>query len=517
MSQNNGLNYSPHFKTSAVKRGPSSSYQELSNGYNLLYQPQAFAAIHGAPNVPHYPFHQTIVAYPANMMTTNDGENIIGSTMSQDSSNGFAFPVVTTQTLGNPALDGSSMQQIAEINHQNPDVTFAGGPQAQMMVAYRNGYINNTHDFSTKEVTPTSEALFPGRQDQLDAASPIYAQGGNSRPKQVASGLEVYVNTQAIQRPDSTSNTQIRASSQPVAHSNEKIKGNREGNARILTSSPEEKVNRDDKDNSRLTVNARSKPRARSALPGGSGYHGLIPWSDGRHRTLNHVPSQSDASQVKSLTPVNSEIQSSFIPQPSFQGSTYLEGDGMLGLQKPHNPPQAPSASDYKSRVELSESLKSQRRSLPEFVLSSNSPMENMQLDHSGRVQTVISSSNTHNLRRNLIRGEGLEQEALSANLSTFLGARNSDATVTPSNMDTDSSLVMGRLKSQVQRTVSQADAVKYSTGGLAAESANGDDVEMEIKETIERMLQYKSLHPSKFSKAWVQVKNVSAADQCSN
>lgn len=520
MSQGNGFSYSPHFKKSAVKRGPSSSYQELSNGYNKLHQPQAYAAMNGAPNIPHYPFQQTYVAYPANMMTTNDEEDVIGSTMSQDSSNDFAFPVVTTQTLGNPTPDGSSMQQIVKANHQNSNTTFAGGPQGQM-VAYPSGYIRNTHDFSSNEVTPTrGEALFPGMQNQLGAANPIYALSGNRQPQQDDARLGVRMRTQAIQRPDLTANTQSRASSQPVAYAPEKSRETGEGSSRSLTSSLGKKTKRGDKDNSRLTAIARSKPRARSALPGGSGYQGQISSSDGRQRTLKYVPSQSDASQVTSPpTPGNSETQSSTIPQPSFQGSTYLGGNGIIGSQKPHTPPQALSALDYKSRIGNPESLKSQLRSLPDSVSSSNLPMRNMQLDRSWRETAVISSTKTHNLQRNLARGEGLEQDALYANLPSLLGDRYSNAIATPSNLDSDSNLIMGNLKSQVQRAVGQTEAVKDAnpTGGLAAESINGVDIGIEIKETIERMLQYKNIHPTIFSKIWVKVKKVSAVDHCSN
>ena len=145
--------------------------------------------------------------------------------------------------------------------------------------------------------------------------------------------------------------------------------------------------------------------------------------------------------------------------------------------------------------------------------------MRNLQLDHSWREPAVISSPNTHNLQRSLIRGEGLEQEALSAKLPSLLGDRYSDATVTPSKFDPDSNLVMGKLKSQVQRAVGHVEAVKdaNATEGLAAESANGVGIEMEIKETIERILQYKNRHPTIFRKVWEQVKKVSAADCCSN
>lgn len=464
MSQSNGFSYRPHVKTSAAKRG-SSSYQELSNGYNKLYQPQAYAAMNGTPNIHHYPFQQTFVAYPANMVTTDDGESVIESTLSQDS-----------------APDGSSMQQIVKINHQNSDTTFAGGPQAQMMVAYPSGYICNTHDLSTNEVNPTGEALFPDMQNQLGAANPMYALCGNSQPQQAASRLEVHMHTEAIQRLDLTAITQSRASSQPVAQAPENIRENREGSSRSLTSSLEARVKRGDKDNSRLTAIARAKPRARSALPGGSGYHGQISSSDGRLRTLDYVSSQNDASQVTSppLT-VNSETQSSVISQPSFQGSPYLGGNGRIGSQKPRTPPQAPSTSNYESRNGLPESLESQRRSL--------------------------------------IRGKGLEQEALSAKLPSLPRDRYSDATVTPSKLDPDSNLVTGKPKGQVQRAVGQVEAFKdaNATGGLATESANGVSIGMEIKETIERMLQYKNMHPTIFSKIWVQVKKVSATDCCSN
>lgn len=515
MSQSNGFSYSPHFKTSAVKRGPSSSYQELSNGYNKLYQPQAYAAMDGAPNVPHYPFQQHFVAYPANMMTTNDGENTIGTTVSQDSSNGFAFPVATTQTLGNPALDGSSMQQVVKINHQHPDTTFAGGPQAQMMVAYPSGYIRNTN-FDTNGVSSTrEESSFPGMQNQIGASSPMYALSGNSQPQHAASRLEVHTHTQAIQRSDLTSNNQSRASSQPIAHALGKSRGNGVGSFRSLTSSLGEKVKRGDKDNSRLTANAQSKPRARSALPGGSGYHGQIPLSDGRQRTMNHVPSQSDASRVTSPpTPLNLGIQSSVASQRSFQGQTYVGGDGIHGSQKTRAPPQA---SDHKSRIGLSESSKSQRRSFYGSVLSSNPSTKNMQLDHSGRELAVISPPNTHNLQRNLTIGEGPEQNALSPSLSSLVGDRYSEATPAPSNSDNDSNLVTSSPNSQVQRTVSHVETVKDGTGGFALESANGVEIGMEIKETIEKMLQYKSMLPTVFSKIWVQVKKVSVADQCSN
>ena len=519
MSQSNSCSYSPQFKTSAAKRG-SSPYQELSNGYNKLYQPQAYAAMNGTPNIPHYPFQQTFVAYTANMMTVNDGESVIGSTLSQDSSNGCALPIVSAQALGSPAPDGSSMQQIVQIDHRNSDTTFAGGPQAQLMVAYPSGYTCNTHDLSTNEVNPTrGEALFPGMQNQLGAANPIYALSGNSQSQQAASRLDVHMHTQAIQRLDLTAITQRRASSQPVAESPEKSRENGES-SRSLTSSLQPKAQRGDKVNSRLTAIVRAKPRAHSALPGGSGYHGQISSSDGHLRTLDYVSSQSDARQVTSPPmPVNSETESSVIFQPSFQGSPYLGGNGRIGSQKPRTSPQAPSTSNYESRIGLPESSKSQRRSFPESVLPSNFPMRNLQLDHSWREPSVISSPNTHNLQRSLIRGEGLEEEALSAKLPSLLGDRYSDATVTPAKFDPDSNLVMGKLKSQAQRAVGHVEAVKdaNATAGLAAESANGVGIGMEIKETIERMLQYKNMHPTVFSKIWVQVKKVSAADCSSN
>lgn len=519
MSQSNGFSYSPHFKTSAMKRGTSSSYQELSNGYNKLYQPQAYAAMDGASNVPHYPFQQTFVAHPANLMTTNDRENIIRTTMSQDNSNGFAFPVVTAQTLGNPALDGSSMQQTVKISHQHPDTTFAGEPQAQMMVAYPSGYIPNNTDFSINEATPTKEgALLPGMQTQLGATSPMYSLGGNSQPQQAASRLEVRTHTQAIQRPDLTSNTQSRASSQPIAHALDKGRGNRVGSSRSLTSSLSEKVKRGDKGNSWLTAIALSKPRARSALPGGSGYHRHILSTDGRQRTMNHVPSQSDVSRVTSPpTPLNLGIQSSVIPQRSFQGPNYVGGDGIFGSHKTRTPPQALFASDHKSRIRLSEALKSQRMNFPGPALPPNPLTNNRQLDYSGRELAVISPPNTHNLQRNMTIGDGLEQDALSPNLSSLPGDWYSEATPTPSNLDTDGNLVTSWPNSQVQRAVSQVDAVKDGTGGFVAESANGVEIGMEIKETIEKMLQYKNMHPAVFSKIWVQVKKVSVADQCSN
>lgn len=519
MSQGNGFSYSPHFKPSAVKRGPSSSYQELSNGYNKLYQSQAYAAMNGAANIPHYPFQQTFVAYPANMMTTNDGENVIGSNMSQDSSSGFAFPIVNTQTLGSPAPEGSSRQQTVKTNHQNSDTTFAAGPQAQMMVAHPSGYIHNTHDFSNKEVAPTRKrALLPGMQNLPGAATPMHALSGNSQPQQATSRLEVHTHRQAIRRPDLMANTQSRASSQPVAHAPQKSREIGDWSSRSLTSSLEEKVKRGDKDDSRLMAIARSKPRAHSAMPRGSGYHKQISSSDGRQRTLNHIPSQSDASQVTSPpTPVNSETQSSVIMRPSFQGSTYLGGKVIVRSQTPHAHPQAPSASDYKSRTGLPESLKSQRRSLPESVLSSNLPMRNMQLDHSWGEPTGISSPNSHNLERNLTRDEGLEQDALSANLTSLLGERYSDATVTPLILDPDSNLAKGKLNSQTQRAVGQVEIVRDANATGAAESANGVEIGMEIKETIERMLQYKNMNPILFSKIWVQVKKVSAADHYSN
>lgn len=518
MSQSNGFSYSPHFKTSAVKRGSSSSYQELSIGYNKLYQPQAYAAMNGAPNVPHYPFQQTFVAYPANMMTTNNEENIMETTVSQDSSNGFAFPVVTTQTLGDPALDGSSMQQIVEINHQHPN-TSGGGPQAQMMVAYPSGYIRNTNDFDTKEVTPTrEETLFPGMHNQLGATSSMYALSGNSQPQQAPSRVKVHTHTQAIQRPDLNSNAQSRASSQPIAHTLEKSRGNGLESFHSLTSSLGEKVKMGDKGNSRLTANVQSKPRARSAMPGSSGYHGQIPSSDGRQRTVNHIPSRSDASRVTSPpTPLNLGIQSSILPQRSLQGPNFVGGNGILGSQKARTPPQALSASDQKSRIGLSESSKGQRRNFPGSVLSSNPSTKNMQLDLSGREIAVISHANTHNLQRNLTRGEGLEQDAYPPSLSPLLGDRYSEATPTPSKLDTDSNLAASRPNNQVQRSVNQVEAVKDGTGNFAAESAYGVEIGTEIKETIEKMLQFKSKHPTVFSKIWVQVKKVSVAGQCSS
>lgn len=499
MSQSNGFSYSPHFKTSAVKRGSSSTYQELSIGYNEFYQPQAYAAMNGAPNVPHYPFQQTFVAYPANMMTTNNEENIMGTTVSQDSSNGFAFPVVTTQTLGDPALDGSSMQQIVGINHQHPN-TSGGGPRTQMMVAYPSDYISNTNEFDTNEVTPArEETSFPGMHYQLGATSSTYALSGNSQPQQAASRLKVH--------------TQNRASSQPIAHALEISRGNGLESFRSLTSSLGEKMG--DKRNSRLTANAQSKPRARSAMPGSSGYHGQIPSSDGRQQTVNHIPSRSDTSRVTSPpTPLNLGIQSSVSPQRSFQGPTSVGGNGILGSQKARTPPQALSASD---RIGLSESSKSQRRNFPGSVLSSNSSTKNMQLDHSGREIAVISHANTHNLQRNLTRGEGLEQDAYPPSLSPLLGDRYSEATPTPSNLDTDSSLAASRPNNQVQRSVNQVEAVKDGAGDFAAESAYGVEIGTEIKETIEKMLQYKSKHPTVFSKIWVQVKKVSVAGQCSS
>lgn len=519
MSQSNGFSYSPHFKTSTVKRGTSSSYQELSNGYNKLYQPQAYAAMNGASNVPHYQFQQTFVTYPANMMTTNDGENIIGTTMSQDNSSGFAFPVVTAQTLGNPALDGSSMQQTVKISHQHPDTTFAGGPQAQKMVAYPSGYIPNNNDFIINEATPTKEGAFlPGMQTQLGATSPMYSLSGNSQPQQAASRLEVRTHPQAIQQPDLTSNTQSRASSQPIAHTLDKSRGNRVGSSRSLTSSLGEKVKRGDKGNSWLTANALSKPRARSALPGGSGYHGQILSTDGRQRTMNHVPSQSDVNRVTSPpTPLNLGIQSSVIPQRPFQGPNYVGGDGILGSHKTRTPPQALFALDHKSRNGLSESLKSQRRNFPGPALPPNPPTKNRQLDYSGRELAVISPPNTHNLQRNMTIGDGLEQDALSPNLSSLPEDGYSEATPMPSNLDTDGNLVTIWPNSQVQRAVSQVDAVKDGTEGFAAESANGVEIGMEIKETIEKMLRYKNMHPTVFSKIWVQVKKVSIANQGSN
>lgn len=519
MSQSNGFSYSPHFKTSAVKRGQSSSYQELSNGYNKLHQPQAYAAMNGASNMPSYPFQQNFVAYQANMMTANDGENITGTTMYQDSSSGFAFPVVTAQTLGNPALDGSSMQQTFKISHQHPDTTFARGPQAQMMVAYPSGYIPNNNDFSTNEATPTQEeALLPGMQTQLGATSPMYSLSGNSQPQQAASRLEVRTHTQSIQRPDLTSNTQSRASSQPIAHAPDKGRGNRVGSSPSLTSSLGEKVKRGDKGNSWFTANAQSKPRARSALPGGSGYHGQVLSSDVRQRIMNHIPSQSEVSRVTSPpTPLTLGIQSSVIPQRSVQGPTYVGGDGILGSHKTRTPPQALFASDHKSRIGLSESLKSQRRKFSGSALPPNPPTENRQLDYSGRELAVISPPNTHNLQRNRAIRDGLERDALSPNPSSLPGGGYSEATPTPSILDTDGNLVTSRSNSQVQRAVSQVDANKDGTGGFAAESAKGVEIGMDIKETIEKMLQYKSMHPTVFSKIWVQVKKVSVADQCSN
>lgn len=517
MSQSNGFSYSPHFKTSAVKRGQSSTYQELSNGYNRLYQPQAYAAMNGASNVPNYPFQQTFVAYPANMMTANHGENTNGTTMSQDSSRGFAFPVVTAQTLGNPAIDGSSMQQTVKISHQHPDATFAGGPQAQMMVAYPSGYIPNNNDFSINEATPTQEeALLPGMQTQRGATSPMDSLDGNSQPQQAASRLDVPTHTKSIQRLDLTSSTQSRASSQPLAHALGKSRGNRVASSPSLTSSLGEKVNRGDKGNSWLTANAQSKPRARSALPGGSGYHGQVLSSDGRQRIMNHVPSQSEVSRVTSPpTPLNLGIQSSVIPQRSVQGPTYVGGDGIPGSHK--TPPQALFASDHKSRIGLSESLKSQRRNFSGSALPPNPPTENRQLNCSGRELAVISPPNTHNLQRNMTSRDGLERDALSSNLSSLPGDGYSEATPTPSILDTDDNLVTSWSNSQVQRAVSQVDADKDETGGFAAESANGFEIGMDIKETIEKMLQYKSMHPTVFSKIWVQVKKVSVADQCSN
>lgn len=505
MSQSNSFSYSTHFKTSAVKRGPSSSYQELSDGYNKLYQPQAYAAMNGASNMPHYPFHQTFVPYSANIMTTNDGENIIGTPISQASSNGFAFPVVTTQTLGNPALDGPSMQQIAEINRQYSDTTFAGGPQAQMIVAY-------PRDFSTNEATPTrEEALLPGMQNQLGATSPMCSLTGNGQPQQAVSRLEVHRHTQTIQPPVLTPNTQSRASSQLVAHTLKKSRRNGVGSSRSLTSSLGEKVKRVDKGNSWLTANAHSKPRARSALPEGSGYHGQILSFDGRQRTLNLVLSQSDAGRITSPpTPLNLGIQSSVIPQRSFQRPNYVGGSGIPGSQKTHTPPQALFTSDHKSCFELSESSKCQRRNFLGSVLTPNPQTKNRQLDHSGRELAVISPPNTHNLQRNMTIGEGLEQDALSPDLSSLLGDRHSGATPTPSNLNTDSNLATSWPNSQFQHAVNQVEAVKHGTGGFAAESAKGAEIGMEIKETIEKMLQYKNVHPTVFSKIWVQVKKVS-------
>lgn len=519
MSQSNGFSYSPHFKTSAVKRGQSSTYQELSNGYNRLYQPQAYAAMNRASNVPNYPFQQTFVAYPANMMTANHGENNNGTTMSQDSGRGFAFPVVTAQTLGNPALDGSSMQQTVKICQQHPDATFAGGPQAQMMVAYPSGYIPDNNDFSINEATPTQEeALLPGMQTQLGATSPMYSLSGNSQPQQAASRLDVRTHTQSIQRLDLTSSTQSRASSQPLAHAPGKSSGNRVASSSSLTSSLGEKFNRGDKGNSWLTANAQSKPRARSALPGGSGYHGQVLSSDGRQRIMNHVPSQSEVSRVTSPpTPLNSGIQSSVIPQRSAQGQTYVGGDGVPGSHKARTPPQALFTSDHKSRIGLSESLKSQRRNFSGSALPPDPPTENRQLDFSGRELAVISPPNTHNLQRNLTSRDGLERDALSSNLSSLPVDGYSEATPTLLILDTDGNLVTSWPNSQVQRAVSQVDADKDESGGFAAESANGVEIGMDIKETIEKMLQYKSMHPTVFSKIWVQVKKVSVADQFSN
>lgn len=519
MSQSNGFSYSPHFKTSAVKRGQSSSYQELSNGYNKLYQPQAYVAMSGASNVPNYPFQQNFVAYPANVMTANDGENIIGTTTSQDSSSGFAFPIVTAQTLGNSPLDGSSMQQTVKISHQHPDTRFAGGPQAQMMVAYPKGYIPNNNDFSINEATPTQEeVLLPSIQTQLGATSPMYSLSGNSQPQQAASRPEVRTHIQSIQRPDLTSNTHSRASSQPIAHVVDKSRGNGVGSSPSLTSSLGEKVKTGDKGNSWLTANVQSKPRARSALPGGSGYHGQVRSSDGRQRIMNHVSSQSEVSLVTSPpTPLSLGVKSSVTPQRSVQGPTYVGGDVILGSHKTRTPPQALLASDHKSRIGLSEPLKSQRRNFPGAALPPNPPTENRQLDCSGRELAVISPPNTHNLQRNMTIRNGLERDALSPNLSSLPGDGYSEATPTPSILNTDGNLATGWPNSQVQRAVSQADADKAGTGGFAAESANGVEIGTDIKETIEKMLQYKSRHPTVFSKIWVQVKKVSVADQCNN
>lgn len=513
MSQRNGFSYSPNFKTSAQKRGQSSSYQELSNGYNQLYPPQAYAAMNGASNVPHYPYQQTLVAYPPNMMITNDGANIIGTNMSQDTSSGFAFPVATAQILGNPALDGS-MQQTVKISHQHPDTTFAGGPQAQMMVTYPSGYIPNNNDF-INEVTPTKEeVLLSGMQTQLGAISPVYSLSGNSQPQQAAARHEVRTHSQAFQRPDLTSNTKSRASSQPIAHALNKSGGNRVGSSPSLTSPLGEKVKRGDKGNSWLIANAQSKPRARSALPGGSGNHGQILSSDGRQRIMNHVPSQSELSRVTSPpTPLNLGTQSTVIPQHSIQGPNYVESDGLVGSNKTRPPPQALFASDHKSPIGLSESLKSQGRNFPGSALPPHPPTKNRKLDF-GR---EISPPNTHNLQRNMTIGDGLEQDAPAPNLSSLPGDGNSEATPTPSLLDTDGNLVVSCSNSQIQRTVSQVDADKDVTEGFAAESANGVEIGVEIKETIEKMLQYKTMHPTVFSKIWVQVKKVSAADQCSN
>lgn len=500
MSQSNGFSYSPHFKPSAAKRG-SSSYQELSNGNNNFYQPQAYAAMNEMSDIPNYPSQQNFVAYPANTLTRKDGESVMGSTLSQDS-NGFALPIVSAQTLGSSAPDGSMIQQIVKINHRNSDTTFAGEPQAQMMVAYPSGHTCNTHDLSTTEVNSTrGEALFPGMQNQLGAANPMYALSGNGQPQQAASRLDIPTHKQAIQRIDLTAITHSGASSQQIAEAPEKSRGNGEGISRSLTSSLQAEVKRGDKDNSQLTAIARATPRARSGLPGGSGYHGQISSSDKR---------------LSPPMPVNSETQSSVVIQPSSQGSRYLGGNGRIGSQNLRTPPQAPSTSHDESRIGLPESSRSQRRSLPESVLPSNLQMRNLQLE---REPAVISSPNTHNLQRSLMKGEGLEQEALSAKLPSLLGNRYGDATVTPSKFDPDSNLVMGKLKSQVQRAVGQVQAVKdaNATGDLAAESANGAGIGLEIKETIERMLQYKNMHPTMFSKIWVQVKKVSDADCLSN
>lgn len=517
MSQSNGFSYSPHFKTSAVKRGSSSSYQQLSTGYNQLYQHQAYAAMNGASNVSHYPYQHTLVAYPANMVTTDDGANVIGTTMSQDSSSGFAFPVVTDQTLGNPALNGS-MQQTVQISHQHPDTIFAGGPQAQMMVTYPSGYIPNNNDF-INEATPTqAESLLPGMQTQLGATSPVYSLSGSSQPQQAASRLEVRTHSQAFQRPNLTSNTQSRASSQPIAYALEKSGRNRLGSSPSLTNSLGEKVKRGDKGNSWLIANAQSKPRARSALPGGSGYHGQIPSSDGRQRIMNHVPSQSEVGRVTSPpTPLNLGIQSSVIPQHSVEGLNYVESDGLIVSHKTRTAPQALSTSDHKSPIGLSESLKSQRRNFSGSALPPNPPTKNRHLDYLGRELEVISPPNTHNLQPSMTIGDGLEQDAPSPKLSLLPIDGHSEATPTPSCLDTDRNLVTSWSNSQIQRAVSQVDADTDVTGGFVAESANGVEIGVEIKETIEKMLQYKITHPTVFSKIWVQVKKVSATDQFSN
>ena len=472
--------------------------------------------MNGASNVPHYPYQHTIVAYPANMVTTDDGANIIGTSMSQDSSSGFAFPVVSAQTLGNPALDGS-MQQTVQISHQHPDTTFAGVPQAQMMVTYPSGYIPNNNDFINVATPAQAESLLPGMQTQLGATSPVYSLSGNSQPQQVASRLEVRTHSQAFQGPDLTSNTQSRASSQPIAHALEKSGGNRVGSSPSLTNSLGEKVKRGDKGNSWFIANAQSKPRARSALPGGSGYHGQILSSGGRQRIMNHVPSQSEVSRVTSPpTPLKLGIQSSVIPQHSVEDLNYVESDGLIGSHKTRTP-RALSASDHKSPIGLSESLKSQRRNFPGSALPPKPPTKNRQLDYFGKVPEVISPPNTHNLQRNMTIGDGLEQDAPSPKLSSLPRDGYSEATPTPSCLDTDRNLVTSLSNSQIQRAVSQVDADKDVTGGFVAESVNGIEIGVEIKETIEKMLQYKITHPTVFSKIWVQVKKVSAADQCSN